>query len=922
MDWGHVTSAKRLIQTMNRSKPILTLRAALIAAGFVSAAAYGQVQKAGELYVDIDATQLPEGSLPSIKNNGTLGGSFAAVGGEGTIPVISVIGGTKGIQFDGTDFLQNVDASNALILAPVGLIGADPTRSIEVWTLNPDAAGEETLVSWGKRGGPNGSNVSFGYGSDYRWGAVGHWGGDGPDVGWSNSGGNPPTGKWHHLVYTLDQTVARVYADGVLMNAEVNDPGTFDTHADTPISIATQMEGDGTTPTAGLRYTGWIARVRVHDGVLTPEQILNNYNAEKSAFIDPQPPAPTAPERLSKGPVHRYSFSEAAATDAADKEFKDSVGTAHGKILGGGTALTGSRLQLGGGPSADAGYGDLPNGLLSRNGVANGGTGKFTFETWFRISVAHQWSRVFDFGSSVTDDGSNEVTGPGGGGEGRDYLAYTAQVDGNVNSRRLELRNEDPAGGGIATVDVPTSTFGRDAHVVLTWDEGTGNVSIFENGVRLGGFTTDDKMSDINDVNVWLGRSNWTADQNTQGEYDEVRFYDYVLTPGQILGNSQGGADLINDHDEAVTIASPPTDQTTAELLSATFSVSTKGSTPISYQWYRNGTLIGGATGPSYTVSNASAADQGAQFTVEVSNTVNGAPVKVMSPAAKLTLVADTVTLKHRYSFNETSGTQVTDSVGGKNGEVLGNGALGGGSLTLDGSDQTYVNLPNGLLTGVGGNGTIEFWITSAGGPAWARVFDFGVSNGGEDVADSGLDFLFFCTRTGPGFAGFTANFPDGGDVASLAAPGTFPLNTQQHVVITWNATANTSRLYTNGTLVASATAPKPLSAMNNQDSNVWLGRSQWPDPFWNGKYNEFRLYSGAMSPSQIAASLGAGPDKLPSADAPSVAVARDGTNARVTFTGSLESASDILGPWTPVTGSSPLTVPAGSGNKFYRAKQ
>ena len=37
-------------------------------------------------------------------------------------------------------------------------------------------------------------------------------------------------------------------------------------------------------------------------------------------------------------------------------------------------------------------------------------------------------------------------------------------------------------------------------------------------------------MSDINDVNVWLGRSNWTADQNTQGEYNEFRVYDRVLT--------------------------------------------------------------------------------------------------------------------------------------------------------------------------------------------------------------------------------------------------------------------------------------------------------------------------------------------------------------------------------------------------------
>ena len=118
-------------------------------------------------------------------------------------------------------------------------------------------------------------------------------------------------------------------------------------------------------------------------------------------------------------------------------------------------------------------------------------------------------------------------------------------------------------------------------------------------GVKLTGST----LATFNDVNVWLGRSNWSGDQNTQGEFDEARFYDYVLTPGQAVGNAASGPDLINDKDVAVTSTTPPTDQSIPETLPATFRVAVKGSAPITYQWFRNNdaimAAIGGAAPPN-----------------------------------------------------------------------------------------------------------------------------------------------------------------------------------------------------------------------------------------------------------------------------------------------------------------------------------
>jgi hypothetical protein len=826
------------------------------------------------------------------------------------------------------------------ITAPAAITGENPTHSIEVWALNPDLAGEETLVSWGHRGGaPDGSNVSFNYGSDFRWGAVGHWGNQ--DIGWNNLGGGPAAGHWHHLVYTYDGSTTRVYSDGVLMNGEYLGPGGIVTHPDTSILIGAQTEPDAVTVTGGLRFSGTIARVRVHDDVLSPAQILANYNAEKAAFIDPvvsQPPGIT-PERLTKPPVHRYSFNEPAG-DATDGTFVDSVAGANGNVLGEGATFTGSRLVLPGGASATQAYGDLPNGLLSSNGVANAGSGAFTFETWFKHTGSQNWGRVFDFGSSGSVDGTEEVLGPGGGNEGRDYLMYSAQNGGDVNTRRLEVRNEDPDDPDvdhIRTVDNSTSRFGTDTHIVVTWDEATGVLKAYENGLQVSTVTTPEKMSDINDVDVWLGRSNWTGDNNVQGEYDEVRLYDYVLTPGQALGNAQAGPNLLNDHDVAVSIVTQPQSTTTPETAGATFSVAAFGSSPVTVQWFRNGTPIPGATNTTYSIPSVSGGDNNAVFTAKVSNTVNGQVQTQTSNPATLTVSTPSVSLKNRWSFNEAAGaTTVSDSVGGANGEVVGNGIFDGSELTLDGVDS-YVNLPNGIVTALGSDATIELWITHQNTPIWTRIFDFGISDVGEDLSGGGVDFLFLTPRTGDGFPRFIANFPGGGDLVTIdpAPPGWIPGNEQTHVAITWSATGNTSRMYINGVLVGTRNAPQPLSNMAGQDVNNWLGRSQFvADAYWGGKYNEVRLYTGAMTPSQVQASFASGPDSI-GQQAPSLSTRISGNNLVISWpasaTGYALESSGALGTgatWTAVGGAvqngsnMEVTVPLSTGNRFFRLKK
>jgi len=66
----------------------------------------------------------------------------------------------------------------------------------------------------------------------------------------------------------------------------------------------------------------------------------------------------------------------------------------------------------------------------------------------------------------------------------------------------------------------------------------------------------------------------------------------------------------------------------------ATFSVTGAGSTPLTYQWQKNGVNISGATATAYTTPATAGVDSGAVFTVKVSNSVGN----VTSTAAVLTV--------------------------------------------------------------------------------------------------------------------------------------------------------------------------------------------------------------------------------------------------------------------------------------------
>ena len=120
---------------------------------------------------------------------------------------------------------------------------------------------------------------------------------------------------------------------------------------------------------------------------------------------------------------------------------------------------------------------------------------------------------------------------------------------------------------------------------------------------------------------------------------------------------------------------------------------------------------------------------------------------------------------------------------------------------------------------------------------------------------------------------------------------------------------------------------------MGLTDINNWLGRSQWNDPYFNGQFEEFRIYNGALTDLDIATSYAAGPDAL-YAGAPSLAALRNGAMVTLSWPLSapgfaLESSPNLFSAWSTVTnpvalsnGQHLVTVPLGGTNAFYRLRR
>jgi glucuronoarabinoxylan endo-1,4-beta-xylanase len=282
--------------------------------------------------------------------------------------------------------------------------------------------------------------------------------------------------------------------------------------------------------------------------------------------------------------------------------------------------------------------------------------------------------------------------------------------------------------------------------------------------------------------------------------------------------------------------------------------------------------------------------------------------------------------LAHRYSFSETSGTVVADSIGGAgwNGTLPNGGIFSGGQLTTAASSQQYVSLPAGIVSTVT-NFTIEAWVKLNSTANWTRIFDFG---------NNTTTYMFLTPQNGTtSRLRFAITTAGGGNERQITGTSALAAGVWYHVAVTLSGT--TGVLYLNGVPVGTNNAVTLNPSSLGSTANNYLGKSQYPDPYFNGLFDEFRIYSVALSAGEIAATDALGPDQVLSTDGPTISVITTPTNLVLTWP--LASAGFtpqsrtnlVAGSWLNVTSPVPqivggqwqLTLPmsGSSGSMFYR---
>ncbi len=218
----------------------------------------------------------------------------------------------------------------------------------------------------------------------------------------------------------------------------------------------------------------------------------------------------------------------------------------------------------------------------------------------------------------------------------------------------------------------------------------------------------------------------------------------------------------------------------------------------------------------------------------------------------------------HLYDFAG-EGVTVVDRIGSADGEIVGGAELdGAGAVTLDGVDD-FVDLPNQLLSGLT-DLTISAWVEWAGGPCWQRIFDFGQSVQGETLSGYAQSSLFLTpsscdgSHVGPVTPRVLLSMLHiGANVGVVEGSSALPEAERVFIALVFEAVSQRLSVYQDGSLQASAIVPGQLAEL--RDTNNWLGRSQWgQDPYFEGTFDELRIYGAALTEAQIQAEHAAGP--------------------------------------------------------------
>ncbi|MCL5098540.1 MAG: immunoglobulin domain-containing protein [Candidatus Omnitrophica bacterium] len=465
---------------------------------------------------------------------------------------------------------------------------------------------------------------------------------------------------------------------------------------------------------------------------------------------------------------------------------------------------------------------------------------------------------------------------------------------------------------------IPEPAVGAWQHYAVVYDRAGGTYSVFLDGVKVLTDVAGAARSAPGAANWILGHNENVTQHGDQwyGELDDVRIYNRLLSATDV------GA-LFESAPPIVPTIGQQSQGTFYKLVGqdVTLSVQAAGG-QLQYQWQKNGQAIAGATNKSLSIAQAQAADAGT-YTVIVSNTAgtitsSAITLQVQPPATPVDL--DYGLVAH-WTFDETSGITATDSSGRTNNASLIN-FLGDNSQWAPGRID----------------GALQFNLMSDGSldPLHADyvVTDAPIELDNQDE----FSFSFWMNRV----EGDIGTYPRvispyqqptvgwilwGG--ANQNGVGFYPpqlageplIGAWQHYVVVYNRAAGLYSVYVNGVQQLS-------NAQANRDApgaTYWMiGHNELPtqdNDQWYGSLDDVRMYNRLLTDADVGALAGLG--GITPAAKMSIALVGNQVVISWTGTGTLQTASQLAGPWTDVSGAtSPHTETPADAAKFYRIRQ
>jgi len=308
----------------------------------------------------------------------------------------------------------------------------------------------------------------------------------------SNIGGTTQIndGNWHHIAITVNGGEAKIYANGILENTGTN---TLNAYTNNNVRVGASPSG-----VSAEYFDGLIDNVRIYNYARTPAQIAYDYNRGR--------------------PIAHWRLDECSGTTANDASGNSNDGTI---TIG----ATGSQTSAG-----------TCNSGTASEAWNNGTTGKLNASLKFdgtddEISVTDTSSLRFDAG---TLDFSLFAWVKRSASGATHYVI--SKEDADNDGYRLLLTSSNTVQCSVDTVDVTSSSTITDSnwhHIGCTIDR-DGNGQVYVDGIADGTATAISSEAMATTADIHLGTRAYTSTNYMNGQIDDVRIYNYALSPLQV----------------------------------------------------------------------------------------------------------------------------------------------------------------------------------------------------------------------------------------------------------------------------------------------------------------------------------------------------------------------------------------------------